>query len=295
MAELGEANIGGRMVPAWLLNLTAEELDGLKWYSNPNLIDNWYFVGGGGPGQFPINQRGVSAGTAGWSDYFIDRYLGQCTYKILLEGLEIQAGGYLVQQFEMLPPLPVTYSFLATTGLWFVTFTQYGAMSIPGIGFVELNQSSKYIAIKADKTLVLQAQKLELGSMQTLAHQEGEKWVLNETPDYAEELVKCQRYAQVIAQKNQTYFAKTYLDANGIDFNIPITATMRDGNPTVDILSNGAIRLFVSGKGDQDGFAFTAYNCQNLIRIAASKQNHGITNSDYVFLILNNVLLSREL
>lgn len=53
MAELGEANIGGRMVPAWLLNLTAEELDSLKsrWHSNPNLLDNWYFSN-------PVDQRG---------------------------------------------------------------------------------------------------------------------------------------------------------------------------------------------------------------------------------------------
>ena len=38
------------------------------------------------------------------------------------------------------------------------------------------------------------AAKLELGSTQTLAHKEGDKWVLNEIPDYGEQLRRCQRY-----------------------------------------------------------------------------------------------------
>lgn len=38
------------------------------------------------------------------------------------------------------------------------------------------------------------AAKLELGSQQTLCHQENGKWVLNEIPDYGEQLRRCQRY-----------------------------------------------------------------------------------------------------
>ena len=38
------------------------------------------------------------------------------------------------------------------------------------------------------------AAKLELGSQQTLAHQENGVWVLNEIPDYGEQLRRCQRY-----------------------------------------------------------------------------------------------------
>lgn len=36
------------------------------------------------------------------------------------------------------------------------------------------------------------AAKLELGPTQTLAHKEGDKWVLNEVPDYGEQLWRCQ-------------------------------------------------------------------------------------------------------
>jgi len=41
---------------------------------------------------------------------------------------------------------------------------------------------------------MVQAVKLEIGSTQTLAHQENNVWVLNEIPNYSDELIKCQRY-----------------------------------------------------------------------------------------------------
>ena len=45
------------------------------------------------------------------------------------------------------------------------------------------------------------AAKLELGDHQTLAHQdENGVWVLNEIPDYGEQLARCQRYQLVIGQ-----------------------------------------------------------------------------------------------
>ena len=59
------------------------------------------------------------------------------------------------------------------------------------------------------------AAKLEPGRYQTLAHKEGDAWVLNEIPDYATELLKCQRYFRVIDQLN-TYSpqSSTYVPAN---------------------------------------------------------------------------------
>lgn len=42
--------------------------------------------------------------------------------------------------------------------------------------------------------ITVSAVKLELGSQQTLAHQENGVWMLNEIPDYGEQLRKCQRY-----------------------------------------------------------------------------------------------------
>lgn len=38
------------------------------------------------------------------------------------------------------------------------------------------------------------AAKLEIGPTQTLAHREGDRWVINEVPEYGEQLRRCQRY-----------------------------------------------------------------------------------------------------
>lgn len=43
--------------------------------------------------------------------------------------------------------------------------------------------------------VALIAAKLELGPTQTLAHREGDKWVINEVPEYGNQLRRCQRYA----------------------------------------------------------------------------------------------------
>lgn len=54
----------------------AASASSLATYVRPNLLDNWYFVGGGsqqGGGQFPINQRGQTRYTGG-NIYGIDRW-----------------------------------------------------------------------------------------------------------------------------------------------------------------------------------------------------------------------------
>lgn len=47
----------------------------------------------------------------------------------------------------------------------------------------------------AGSSVDIKAAKLELGDTQTLAHKEGDTWVLNEIPDYGEQLARCQRHA----------------------------------------------------------------------------------------------------
>ena len=59
----------------------------------------------------------------------------------------------------------------------------------------------------------LVAIKLELGPQQTLAHQENGVRVLNEIPDYAEQLLKCQRYLRpapvnfIVSNSSGNYYA----------------------------------------------------------------------------------------
>lgn len=49
--------------------------------------------------------------------------------------------------------------------------------------------------INSGSSVTVKAAKLELGSQQTLAHQDADgNWMLNEIPDYGEQLRRCQRY-----------------------------------------------------------------------------------------------------
>ena len=89
----------------------------------------------------------------------------------------------------------------------------------------------------------IKAVKLEVGSTQTLAHKEGDTWVLNEIPDYATELAKCQGY-QVI-ENVPVNFAVAYTNetAGGLTVFLPLSTTLR---------SNGvfkAKRFGISGNG----------------------------------------------
>ena len=75
----------------------------------------------------------------------------------------------------------------------------------------------------------IKAVKLELGSQQTLAHQdENGNWVLNEIPNYAEELAKCQRYFTNIPYSIGRTISTAVSDGNGeAFFPIYFPTTMR--------------------------------------------------------------------
>lgn len=115
-----------------LYSPTTGEWVGIQ-HSNPNLLDNWYFIGGGsqqGGGQFPINQRGLTEYTGLKAQYFIDRWKTHSslgvgdTYTLTQEGLKVQcASGYaagnnawifkqVFENPEELSGKTVTFSFL---------------------------------------------------------------------------------------------------------------------------------------------------------------------------------------
>lgn len=136
---------------------------------NRNLLDNWYFMN-------PVNQRGVS-GTISEAGYFIDRWK-LVSGSVTLTSTGITINGTISQVLENAAGTNVTASALTTTGIVSVSYD---------------NSSKTFTITGTGQTFV--ATKLELGSQQTLAHQDEDgNWVLNEIPDYGEELAKCQRY-----------------------------------------------------------------------------------------------------
>lgn len=76
----------------------------------------------------------------------------------------------------------------------------------------------------------VKAVKLELGSQQTLAHQDADgNWVLNEVPDYGEQLRRCQRYFFKIGDASHYYSLGNGLarDQQFVSLTIPTPVTMR--------------------------------------------------------------------
>lgn len=196
-------------------------------HSNPSIIDNGYFIGGGSQqatGRFPINQHGNKEyiNTTGAIVYTIDRWaLSGGNIKVVLndeyirlQKTDIAGNPGFVQILEnedivgktvtlsvlykgnadanlmKVEPLPKTDSWSLHSKSFTLkkeSFGSYSNAAMVVIQLVNTNTSDNYIDIKAIK--------LELGTQQTLAHKEGGEWVLNDPPpNYALELVKCQRY-----------------------------------------------------------------------------------------------------
>lgn len=188
---------------------TVEEL---ATYTRPNLLDNWYFVGGGsqlGYGTFPINQRGQT--TYSGNGHYIDRWIGGSGVVVALDYLTIKAGEWLVQNiasFETLIGKQLTATLLLAdntllTGTAIITTAGGQLVRLIGTDNIYVytvnSPSNKGFGIHVYNTDInVVAVKLELGSTQTLAHQEGSTWVLNEVPDYAIEFMKCEAYLWVL-------------------------------------------------------------------------------------------------
>nr|DAI89177.1 MAG TPA: collagen alpha 1(VIII) chain protein [Caudoviricetes sp.] len=193
---------------------------------NRNLLINWYFGN-------PVNQRDVS-GTISSAGYFLDRWkLMSGSVTISADGITLN--GTMQQVLETAPVGTVTVSALTQAGVGDVVPTY--------------NSETKTVTVTAaGKKLV--AVKLELGTEQTLAHREDGVWVLNEIPDYGEELTKCMRYLQVLAAPYDTSgngVAIGYAN-NTVDLwvPIPLAVPMRI-SPTPTIPTGGGA-LFKVGK-----------------------------------------------
>lgn len=84
-------------------------------------------------------------------------------------------------------------------------------------------------------TITIVAAKLELGERQTLAHLVNGEWQLNDIPNYAEELAKCQRYFQIFRTQSKR---STY----GADFR----PTMATDSPTLGTITIGGTTYYTA-------------------------------------------------
>lgn len=253
MAELEQMQIGG-VIPATVWNMktaSVSQIDSVCGFGKgKNLLDNWYWVGGG---QFPVNQRGqVKYTTAG---YTIDRWaINRLTLEPIQDGLSLtwngespDIGGLLYTTLEngYLPKGLMTFSAIIDSSLYSISFEFKGSniprtvLTGPSTYFMfEVSVNNAYtqvcLRIFTKEKVVIQAVKLELGDTQTLATQdENGNWVLSDpSPDYTLELLKCRRYYK------QMGIGLVAFGQNGTPlFVTPFDTPMR-ANPTVKILTN---------------------------------------------------------
>lgn len=183
----------------YILDNTGQQVDDAVDYglfnSNDNLLDNWYFVGGGsqlGDGVFPINQRGQTS--YGASMYGIDRWRtwGNLTVELTADGLSLTSteGSGLFQYPQQNRVLnlvgeQVTFSvkingqiYSATgeiyKGAWIAAdIPQYNAaciLVVPASYPSEMISASFRFNGAQSNPVLLQAAKLERGIYSTLAN-----------------------------------------------------------------------------------------------------------------------------
>lgn len=248
--------------------------------SNPNLLDNWYFVGGGTAGKFPVNQRGqTSYSISTNTETTIDRWVSGRGEKITLQpdGIEVEcvatSGRSFGQRIEIerVKNTPITFSALVkgTNATAIVRCGTENSIQFQnranGVNDITLISVSGELTATPDETLAfleivnggnvgdsitIIAAKLELGSVQTLAHQDSEgNWVLNDPPpDYGAELAKCQRYQLVLfgTDAYSTVGSGVVHTATQARIVIPLPNVLRI-KPTLSY--SGNFQLITDGKG----------------------------------------------
>lgn len=165
----------------------------------------------------------VVRGYTGAFVYTIDRWQlgnGSISLSVAADGIALNGGNnastdYIYTRVERLPVVKYTFSVLFADNTANVVLTTR-LTDISVVPAVESREASGVLALTWDQpeeftadyayfrihipgSAKILAAKLELGPTQTLAHREGDRWVLNEVPEYGEQLRRCQRYFESTA------------------------------------------------------------------------------------------------
>lgn len=251
---------------------------------NPNLLDNWFF------GR-PVNQRGKTSYTA--AGYTIDRWFLEHPYNLKIDatGLHFTPSSsdsftnliqkIPVEQWAILNGKTITVSAFTSDGKLLYESGTWTPESGPVVRFDNFEFSSAAFVnaqsyqlgrlyVYAGKSADVLAVKVELGSTQTLAHKENGVWVLNEIPDFGEQLRRCQRY---FVRLTNTYgYGWTY-NSSIANFFVSLPTTMR-ANPVIKLTTNGEIQTINGAKSvtgfeakgiHPNGFAIDLHNSANAL------------------------------
>lgn len=212
---------------------------------NPNLLDNWYWGN-------PVNQRGWTQGNTNYQ-YSLDRWTANDLTVSVNDGYVTltqsgQSNLFMMQRVEAniykhgIAGRKVTISALLKDGQLkaaTVTAPAYQEdtvvqMVIDGLVLGAYSAQSEHgfrIYPDVGQSFEIAAVGAELGTQQTLAHQENGVWVLNEIPIFGEQLAECQRYYQVYA--TEAARPAKALDCRPVMRTDPVQSTVIVGGATL--------------------------------------------------------------
>lgn len=200
-----------------------------KFTVNPNLLDNWHFQ---------IWQRYSNGSYSGVPNgsYISDRWIitssnGAITSNLTKAtpygGLKNASGPNCritqrLENVEQYNGRTLTLSVLKNNGLHTTTKVPNGWTDATDV-FAAFSAAVAWL--NSGESIL--AAKLELGSQQTLAHLENGNWVLNEIPDYGEQLRKCQRYYYQVHYTQYQTINMAYEDTAYAFLMLPLPVEMR--------------------------------------------------------------------
>ena len=129
------------------------------------------------------------------------------------------------------------------------------------------------------------AVKLELGDTQTLAHQENGVWVLNEVPNYQQELAKCQRHQVVFGRDDYVPIGIGLARASDfVSITLPTPVTLR-AKPSATIVG-GSIQLRHENTAIiQSSSLYAEMFEQNLVILAVNVSNATVGGAYEAYLV----------
>lgn len=244
-----------------------------KMPSRQNLLDNWYFCGG----LFPINQRGQS--TYSGITNTVDRWKipsATGSVSVTSNGIIVSTSSSAAadqrrfeQRMEDFPNgIPFVVSILVSnvSGSFEVvvgsisdssnrigsgTFTSGGLITVSGTMTGITDGMVSFINRQAGtNTVTIIAAKMELGTEQTLCYWDGSSWQLRDYPNYAEQLIRCQRFQYLLPSGTSNgAMAFGYGGSSTVmRVCVPIPTPLYK-EPTVVFLRSGASSLVFNGNG----------------------------------------------
>ena len=314
---MGEGIVNDLVTGGATAALSAEMGKVLGRRPNPNLLHNWYFKN-------LVNQRGQTeyASTSFDGKYTIDRWVLQYKgAKIVLEsgGIAAYAANdgkwQMHQKFEakaLQPNTAYTISVVSDISGMKVQFYWNGAKQFASYEPLENGAYTfttpatecesavlyLYCSGTANTKLgTIAAVKLEVGDTQTLAHQENGVWVLNEIPDYGEELAKCQRYYQTV--KTSIVSGVLTLTKTELRVGVPLPVSLR-ANPAITGCTISGVRTVNGESTNPEVQSCTLYslsdNCATVtINVGTAYEDAKYLNNSPIGLVLESLVLSAEL